>query len=82
MRTGGEFRISNFILWQMSYAELYFTECFWPDFNEKETEKAIAAFAARQRRFGMTSEQVVHSQDSNSLDSSVDRPDAPSPEKS
>ena len=82
VRTGGEFRISNFILWQMSYAELYFTECFWPDFDEKETEKAIAAFAARQRRFGMTSEQVVDSQNSNALDSSSDHPDTPSLEKS
>lgn len=62
VRTGGEYRISNFILWQLSYAELYFTECFWPDFNEKEMEKAIAAFTARQRRFGMTSEQVELSQ--------------------
>ncbi len=59
VRTGGEFRISNFILWQMSYAELYFTECFWPDFDEKEMQQAIDAFSARQRRFGKTSEQVV-----------------------
>ena len=63
VRTGGEYRISNFILWQLSYAELYFTECFWPDFDEKEMEKAVAAFSSRQRRFGMTSEQVDVSQD-------------------
>ncbi len=63
VRTGGEYRISNFILWQLSYAELYFTECFWPDFDEKEMEKAVAAFSSRQRRFGMTSEQVEVSQD-------------------
>ncbi|MBT6578638.1 MAG: di-trans,poly-cis-decaprenylcistransferase [Cellvibrionales bacterium] len=62
VRTGGEYRISNFILWQLSYAELYFTECFWPDFDEKEMEQAIAAFSARQRRFGKTSEQVVSAQ--------------------
>lgn len=65
VRTGGEHRISNFILWQLSYAELYFTECFWPDFDEKEMEKAIAAFSSRQRRFGMTSEQVEISQDAS-----------------
>ncbi len=63
VRTGGEYRVSNFILWQLSYAELYFTECFWPDFDEKEMEKAVAAFSSRQRRFGMTSEQVEVSQD-------------------
>ena len=62
VRTGGEYRISNFILWQLSYAELYFTECFWPDFDEQEMEQAIAAFSARQRRFGMTSEQVVNAE--------------------
>ena len=62
VRTGGEYRISNFILWQMSYAELYFTECFWPDFDEQEMEQAIAAFSARQRRFGMTSEQLENAE--------------------
>ena len=62
VRTGGEYRMSNFILWQLSYAELYFTECFWPDFDEQEMEQAIAAFSARQRRFGMTSEQVVNAE--------------------
>lgn len=66
VRTGGEYRMSNFILWQLSYAELYFTECFWPDFDEQEMEQAIAAFSARQRRFGMTSEQLVNAE---SLDS-------------
>ena len=62
VRTGGEYRISNFILWQLSYAELYFTECFWPDFDEKEMELAIAEFSSRQRRFGKTSEQLVSAQ--------------------
>ena len=81
VRTGGEFRISNFILWQMSYAELYFTECFWPDFDEKEMEQAIDAFSTRQRRFGMTSEQVVNSQHSNTLDLTVDSSDTLSPEQ-
>jgi len=59
IRTGGESRVSNFLLWQLAYAELYFTSALWPDFNEQEFELAIADFAARQRRFGMTSEQVV-----------------------
>ncbi|GAB3022128.1 polyprenyl diphosphate synthase [Bowmanella dokdonensis] len=58
IRTGGESRVSNFLLWQMAYAELYFTPALWPDFNEEEFELALADFAARQRRFGMTSEQV------------------------
>lgn len=58
IRTGGEYRISNFLLWQLAYAELYFTDCFWPDFGEAEMEQAILAFANRQRRFGKTSEQI------------------------
>jgi undecaprenyl diphosphate synthase len=52
IRTGGELRISNFLLWQVAYAELYFTDCLWPDFNEAELDKAIASFAQRDRRFG------------------------------
>ena len=60
IRTGGEYRISNFLLWQFSYAELYFTECYWPDFNEHELSKAILTFNGRQRRFGRTSEQLVN----------------------
>lgn len=59
IRTGGEHRISNFLLWQLSYAELYFSECYWPDFDELQLELAIADFSARQRRFGKTSEQVI-----------------------
>ena len=59
IRTGGETRISNFLLWQMAYSELYFTETFWPDFNDTELGKAIASFQSRERRFGKTSEQLT-----------------------
>ena len=52
VRTGGEYRISNFILWESAYAELYFTDCYWPDFSEAELDKALEAFDGRQRRFG------------------------------
>jgi undecaprenyl diphosphate synthase len=58
IRTGGEQRISNFLLWQIAYAELYFSEDFWPDFNEVAFQVAVDAFNDRQRRFGKTSEQV------------------------
>ncbi len=53
IRTGGEQRISNFLLWQLSYAELYFTDVYWPDFDEEEFDKALADFANRDRRFGL-----------------------------
>ena len=52
IRTGGEVRISNFLLWQTAYAELYFTDCLWPDFDEAELDRAIAAYSKRDRRFG------------------------------
>ena len=52
IRTGGEMRISNFLLWQAAYAELYFTDCLWPDFDEAQIDRALAAFSARDRRFG------------------------------
>jgi undecaprenyl diphosphate synthase len=52
IRTGGEFRISNLLIWQTTYSELYFTPVLWPDFNEEEVEKALQAFSQRQRRFG------------------------------
>jgi undecaprenyl diphosphate synthase len=52
IRTGGEVRISNFLLWQIAYAELYFTECLWPDFDEAQLDAALAAYAGRERRFG------------------------------
>lgn len=58
IRTGGEQRISNFLLWQLAYTELYFTDCLWPDFGAEQFERALASFASRQRRFGRTSEQV------------------------
>lgn len=52
IRTGGELRLSNFMLWEAAYAELYFTDCYWPDFSCEELDKALAAYAKRQRRFG------------------------------
>lgn len=58
IRTGGEWRISNFLLWQLAYTEIYFTTILWPDFDEKALDEAIAWFSARERRFGMTSEQI------------------------
>lgn len=59
IRTGGEKRISNFLIWQMAYTELYFTDVLWPDFDADELKKAIKDFSSRQRRFGKTGEQVV-----------------------
>ena len=58
IRTGGEKRISNFLLWQLSYSELYFTDIYWPDFREDELYKAILYYQQRERRFGKTSEQI------------------------
>jgi undecaprenyl diphosphate synthase len=58
IRTGGEQRLSNFLLWNLAYTELYFTDCLWPDFDARAFEMALAHYAARQRRFGLTSEQV------------------------
>ncbi len=62
IRTGGEQRISNFLLWQIAYSEFYFTETYWPDFHKDELEKAFADYRSRQRRFGRTSQQVEASQ--------------------
>jgi undecaprenyl diphosphate synthase len=59
IRTGGEQRISNFLLWQLAYTELYFTELLWPDFDAVALDAAIASYGARERRFGRTSEQVA-----------------------
>lgn len=59
IRTGGEQRISNFLLWQLSYAELYFTDIFWPDFRKDEFYEAILSYQHRERRFGKTSEQLI-----------------------
>jgi undecaprenyl diphosphate synthase len=58
IRTGGEQRISNFLLWQLAYTELYFTEALWPDFDPAALDEAIASYRTRERRFGRTSEQV------------------------
>jgi undecaprenyl diphosphate synthase len=59
IRTSGEQRISNFLLWQLAYAEFYFTDVFWPEFNKEELYKAIIEFQNRERRFGKTSEQLA-----------------------
>ena len=58
IRTGGELRISNYLLWQIAYSELYFCDTYWPDFDEEELHKAIVSYQGRQRRFGKTEEQV------------------------
>ena len=58
IRTGGELRISNYLLWQIAYSELYFCDTYWPDFAEEDLHKAIASYQNRQRRFGKTEEQV------------------------
>jgi undecaprenyl diphosphate synthase len=61
IRTGGEQRISNFLLWQLAYSELYFTERLWPDFDAAALDEAIASYRTRERRFGRTSEQLEQS---------------------
>ena len=61
IRTSGEHRISNFLLWQLAYAELYFTPKLWPDFREKDLYEALLSFQKRERRFGKTSEQITES---------------------
>lgn len=61
IRTGGEVRISNFLLWQSAYTELYFTETLWPDFGPEALDRAIAVFRSRERRFGMTGDQLRRS---------------------
>jgi undecaprenyl diphosphate synthase len=58
IRTGGEQRVSNFLLWQLAYTELYFTDTLWPDFDAAALDAAIASYACRERRFGRTSEQL------------------------
>jgi len=59
IRTGGEMRVSNFLLWQLAYTELYFTEALWPDFGAAALDEAIASYRRRERRFGRTSEQLA-----------------------
>ncbi len=63
IRTGGEQRISNFLLWQLAYTELYFTDLLWPEFSVTELDRAFHAYASRQRRFGRTGEQLAASSD-------------------
>jgi len=58
IRTSGEYRISNYLLWQIAYSEFYFTDTLWPDFNKDEFIKALKDFAGRERRFGKTGDQV------------------------
>ena len=60
IRTGGEYRISNFLLWNLAYSEMWFTDTLWPDFNEEDFDEALRHFSSRQRRFGHTSAQVDH----------------------
>jgi len=62
IRTGGEQRISNFLLWQLAYAELYFTDLLWPDFDAAALDAAFDSYRNRERRFGRTSEQVQAAQ--------------------
>lgn len=63
IRTGGEFRISNYLLWQLAYSELYFCDSYWPDFSEADLHKAIADYQGRQRRFGKTEKQIETEQE-------------------
>ena len=58
IRTGGEYRVSNFLLWQAAYTEFYFTDCLWPDFTPEEMKKALSCYCQRQRRFGLSSTQI------------------------
>ncbi|MDE6165355.1 MAG: di-trans,poly-cis-decaprenylcistransferase, partial [Muribaculaceae bacterium] len=58
IRTGGDFRVSNFLLYQIAYTEIYLTPTYWPDFDDTELKKAVVAYQSRQRRFGLTGEQV------------------------
>ena len=58
IRTSGEYRISNFLLWQIAYSELYFTDTLWPDFSKIDLEKAILDYQSRERRFGQTTAQI------------------------
>ena len=70
IRTGGEKRVSNFLLWQLAYTELYFTDMLWPDFDAAALDAAIASYQQRERRYGRTSEQLVPSK--TTADASVE----------
>ena len=65
IRTGGEERISNFLLWQLAYTEFYFTQELWPDFDRESLVKAIDSYRRRERRFGRTSEQLLQTTDAD-----------------
>lgn len=69
IRTGGEQRISNFLIWQLAYSELYFVDTLWPDFSDVDFETALSWFAGRQRRFGKTGQQVLSEQVDEKLES-------------
>ncbi|KAF7598544.1 MAG: di-trans,poly-cis-decaprenylcistransferase [Candidatus Dactylopiibacterium carminicum] len=69
IRTGGEQRVSNFLLWQLAYTEFYFTDCLWPDFDTAAFDQALASYRARERRFGRTSEQLQPSNPAVNRDS-------------
>lgn len=69
IRTGAEQRISNFLLWDLAYAELYFTDCYWPDFDEEQFELALAEYSRRQRRFGQTSNEAESAGSQSGLNS-------------
>jgi len=71
IRTGGEQRVSNFLLWQLAYTELYFTDTLWPDFDAAALDAAIASYAQRERRFGRTSEQLEEAQSTSPAASGV-----------
>ncbi len=75
IRTGGEQRISNFLIWQLAYSELYFTDTLWPDFDAAALDAAIASYRQRERRFGRTSEQLAGGS-AAAASSAVDLPDA------
>jgi undecaprenyl diphosphate synthase len=59
IRTGGDLRISNFMLWQLAYSEIYVTDTYWPDFGRDAFKRAIVDYQSRERRFGLTSEQII-----------------------
>ena len=67
IRTGGELRISNYLLWQIAYSELYFCDTYWPDFSEADLQHAIDSYQQRQRRFGKTGQQVEDDEQKPSL---------------
>lgn len=73
IRTGGECRISNFLLWQLAYTELYFTDTLWPDFDASALDEAIASYRKRERRFGRTSEQIAVQQVNKNVTLNKDR---------